>query len=94
MRGKRACTASSSPQYQRVIWAEEKTARGRKIVPRISNSPLTPKIGKQATPHSKKRRLEASPVLPIGPSAGNDHPLNPLMPLKFKAKSGKVCFAI
>jgi hypothetical protein len=80
---------SSSPQYERVIWTKEKTARGFKVVPRISNSPRTPKLRKWATPHSKKRRLEVSPVFSMGPSSGNDLP-DPPMPVKFKSKAGKV----
>ena len=91
MRGKRARTASSSPKYDRVIWTEEKTARGSRIVSRISNSPRTPKVRKRATPHSKKRRLGVSPTLSIGPSAGEGL-LDPPLSFKFKPKAGKVCF--
>jgi len=90
MRGKRARTASSSPKYERVIWTEEKTARGSRIVSRISNSPRTPKIKKRATPHSKKRRFGVSPTLTIGSGTG-DGPLNPPLSVKFKPKTGKVC---
>jgi hypothetical protein len=90
MRGKRARTVSLSPQYTRVIWEEKKTARGSKITARVSNSPRTPKIRKLATPHSK-RRLEAFNITPASSSARDDHIPDPVIPIKLKAKSGKVC---
>ena len=90
MLGKCARTASSSPHYERVIWIEKKTARGSKISGKVSNSPQTPRIRKRVTPHSKKRRLEASPVALIGSVAEVDHSLNPPMPIKLKPKPGKV----
>jgi hypothetical protein len=91
MRGKRARTASSSPRYERVIWAEENTARGSRVVSRISNSPRTPKFRKWATPHSKKRKLQISPILPIVSGAGDDSSDLPV-PINFKPKTGKVSF--
>ena len=90
MRGKRARTASSSPKYERVIWTEEKTARGSRIMPKVSNSPRTPKIRKRATPQSKKRRLDVPPILPIGSGAADDL-FDPPVPVEFKPKHGKVC---
>ena len=94
MRGKRARTASSSPHYERVIWMEKKTARGSRITGKVSNSPQTPRIRKRATPHSKKRRLEVSPVASLGSGAEVDHSLNPPMPIKLKPKPGKVSLTI
>ena len=94
MHGKHARTASSSPHYERVIWIEKKTARGSRITGKVSNSPQTPRIRKQATPHSKKRRLEVSPVASIGSGAGVGHSLNPPMLIKLKPKPGKVSLTI
>ena len=94
MHGKRARTASSPPQYERVIWVEQKTARGSKITARVSNSPKTPKVRKLATPHSKKRRLEALNTTPVNSGAGDDNTPNPFIPMNLKAKSGKVCIVI
>jgi hypothetical protein len=90
MRGKRARTVSSSPQYERVIWVEEKTARGSKITARVSGSPKTPKIRKLGTPHSKKRRMDFFLPAPDDPSTGDGHLPNTPIPMKLKTKSGKV----
>lgn len=92
MPGKRTRTASSSPHYERVLWVEKKTARGTKITAKASDSPRTPKIKKQATPGSKKRRMELPLITPIGPSTEVNCPLTPPMPIKLKKKPGKVTF--
>lgn len=93
MRGKRARTASSSPQYERVIWIEKKTARGSRLTATTANSPKTPKLKKSATPHSKKRRLEPFSTATADLSSGNYSP-NPLTPIKLKKKSGQVSFTV
>jgi hypothetical protein len=92
MRGKCAWPASSSPQYERVIWVEKKTARGLKIAAKVSASPRTPKIRKQTTPLSKMRRLEASPISQTDPSEGIGCVPDPPI-IALKKKRGKVCFA-
>ena len=94
MRGKRAQIASSSPQYERVIWVEKKTARGSKITAEVSGSPRTPKFRKQTTPLSKKRRMEDSSVTPMGLGVELDQILDPIIPINFKMKRGKVCTVI
>jgi hypothetical protein len=91
MRGKRARPASSSPQYERVIWVEQKTARGSKITAKVSGSPRTPKIRRQTTPLSKMRRLGASPITQVDSSEKIGYVLDsPVIGLK--KKTGKVCF--
>jgi hypothetical protein len=92
MRGKRARTASSSPPYDRVIWVEKKTARGLKIAAKVSESPQTPKKRKQLAFHSKKRRVEVSPISQPGFGAEISHIPDSPIPIKLKAKPGKVCF--
>jgi hypothetical protein len=93
MRGKRARPASSSPQYERVLWVERKTARGTKITAKVSASPRTPRIRRPTTPLSKMRRLEASPVIQAGPSDEISHVPDPTV-IAFKKKTGKVCFVV
>jgi hypothetical protein len=94
MPGKRTRTASSSPNYERVVWVEKKTARGAKITAKVANSPRTPKARKWAAPHYKKRHMEAPPITPASPSAGADHPSAPPLPITLKKKTGKVCSLI
>lgn len=88
MRGKRARTASSSPQYERVVWTEQKTSRGSRIVPKAQNSPKTPKFKKWVTP--KKRRLDVSPVASMDLDTGGDNNPGSLVPIQLKKRSGKV----
>jgi hypothetical protein len=63
MPGKRTQTASSSPNYERVVWVEKKTARGAKITAKVANSPQTPKARKWEAPHYKKRHVIAFSTL-------------------------------
>ena len=91
MHGKRARTVSTSPQYERVIWVEKKTARGSKISAKVSNSPRTPKIRKQGTPHSKRRKMLVSPISQTGSGIEICHTPNTPLPIKLKTKPGKVC---
>lgn len=90
MRRKRSRTASSSPQYGRVIWAEEKTARGSRIVGKVAHSPRTPRVKKWATP--KKRKLEVSPITLPELEAGYCSSPGPAIPIEFKKSSGKAGF--
>ena len=90
MRGKRARTVSTSPQYERVIWVEKKTARGSKISAKVSNSPRTPKIRKQGTPHSKRRKMLVSPLSQPGSGIKICHTPDTPLPIKLKTKHGKV----
>jgi len=90
MRGKQARTVSSPPQYERVIWVEEKTARGSKIIVKPSHSPRTPKVRKLASPYSKKRKFGAFPTSPTGSSTGGGHPSGLPVPIYLKTKPGKV----
>ena len=93
MRAKRARTASSSPQYERVIWVEKKTGRGSKIVAKVSESPQTPKIRKHLAPHSKKRRV-VSPISQPGFGAETSLIPDSPIPIELKTKSGKVCLTL
>jgi hypothetical protein len=65
-----------------------------KLTGRISNSPKTPKFKKLATPHSKKRRLEALAVPLASSSPGDNQPPNPPAEFRFKTKSGKVSISV
>ena len=87
MRGKRAQTASSSPHYEKVIWVKKTTARGSKIAAKVSESPRTPKIRKQTTPLSKKRKMGYSPTPQIGFGVEVDCAPDAPMPAKFKTRS-------
>ena len=93
MRGKRPRPASSSPQYERIIWVEKKTARGTKLTAKASGSPRTPKIKRQMAPLSKMRRVNVSPTIQMGPSVEVDHITDPPV-TAFKKKPGKVSIAI
>jgi hypothetical protein len=90
MCGKCAYTVSTSPQYERVIWVEKKTARGSKISAKVSNSPQTPKIRKQGTPHSKRRKMLISPLSQPGSGIEICHTPNTPLPIKLKTKGRKV----
>jgi len=90
MRGKHPQPASSSPQYERIIWVEKKTARGSKFTAKASDLPRTPKIKRQIAPLHKIRRVDGSPTTKIGPSVEVGHIPDPPS-AAFKKKPGKVC---
>ena len=73
---------------------EKKKARGLKLSARVLNSPKTPRVRKQTTPHSKRRKLEAPPTSPVDSNPGGGDPLNPPMLFNPKAKSKKVSVVI
>lgn len=90
MRGKRPRSAISPPECERMVWGEEKTARGSRLTARASGSPRTPKAKRHATPLHKMRRIHISPISQAGPSVEVNHTPGSTIDA-LKKRPGKVC---
>lgn len=58
---------------------------------KVLESPSTPKMRVKLTPLSKRRRVVISPILQHGVGSEAGHSPEPIIPIKLKAKPGKVC---